>query len=66
MIDYVNNHNGFTVIGWYKRGEIDDHTQTNEQKGKVEAGEIGHVISIFPTKGNINIEAFKFNVGKLH
>ena len=51
IVDYYNHNGGFTVIGWYKRGEINDIIQEeNTKSDKVTASTINyHVTSIYPS-----------------
>ena len=51
VLQCVNKSGGFTVVGWYKRGEIVDVSkETNNHEEKVVASEIGyHVVVIKPT-----------------
>ena len=47
IVCHINRNNGFTVIGWYKRGEIED--KGNEEKEHVEASNLMiHPVSIYP------------------
>lgn len=59
-VEYVNNHDGFTIVGWYKHGLIEDKsliTLTNKNNGfnqeenqQVQAGDICyHIVSIMPS-----------------
>ena len=51
-VDIINDNGGFTVIGWYKRGEINDQSNKDNFDGteRVEVGEIGyHVVHMYPT-----------------
>ena len=49
VVEYINLQGGFTVVGWYKRGEINDQSNDDSQN-EVESSEIGfHVVSISPT-----------------
>ena len=62
-IELINNNGGFTVIGWYKRGQITDKSLTsakqtnntlnnnsNDEEVHVDAGDISHhIVSIYPT-----------------
>jgi len=59
-IDYINSNGGFTVIGWYKRGEINDISNDDSQN-EVESSEIGHhIVSIYPTNRDIvKLDEFK-------
>ena len=69
VIDYVNDHGGFTIVDWYKRGEINDQgSNQGDNEEKVEDGEIGfHVDLLNPTDSNIEIaEDLKFNVNTLN
>ena len=62
MVNYVNGQEGWTVIGWYRRGEnVDANTTENGDKSLVEAGEfLKHVTRIVPT----NQKVVKFNTFK--
>lgn len=73
QIDYVNSHFGFTVIGWYKKGTINDHVvgDGDNDNIQVESGEIGYnVVSIAPTDLTIQEQATfnenKFDVAQLN
>lgn len=49
VIGYINDNGGFTVLGWYKRGEIND-ISNEETQNQVESSEIGyHIVSLYPT-----------------
>lgn len=49
VIEYINGNGGFTVVGWYKRGGINDFSN-DDSENQVESSEIGyHVVSIYPT-----------------
>lgn len=63
VIKYVNENGGFTVIGWYKRGTINDRTlvnpttsnsnNTNDQE-QVDAGEVNYrIVELSPTNKNL-------------
>jgi hypothetical protein len=65
VIEYINRCGGFTVIGWYKRGRINDQsiiTETNnrntnneELDNQVDSGNISyHICEIRPTNYRIN------------
>ena len=62
MVDYININAGFTVIGWYKRGEIND-ASNKENENDVDAGDIGyHIVSLYPTSSVVlNSDDFKNN-----
>jgi len=62
VVDFINEHGGFTVVGWYRRGVINDRTlvannatngnfnSNNNEDVQVDNGEINyHVISLRPT-----------------
>ena len=65
---YINDNGGFTIFGWYKRGEITDKslmeanavvglpTSSNaNEEGKVQSGEISHhFVHITPTNPMFN------------
>ena len=49
VVRYINDNGGFTVIGWYKKGSIND-ISTEESDNQVESSEMGyHIVSITPT-----------------
>ena len=52
-MDYINKNGGFTIIGWYKHGEI--HDQSNEIiSSEVESNELGyHIFSINPKVSDV-------------
>ena len=69
VVSYINNNGGFTVIGWYKKGSIND-ISTEESDDQVESSEMGyHVVSITPTNKTIlEKEEYKklcFNIGDI-
>ena len=63
VVDYVHENGGFTIIGWYKRGVINDRSlvsqnnmstgnmsSNNNESHEVDNGEANfHVTQIFPT-----------------
>ena len=68
VVEAINDNGGFTVVGWYKRGKIEDQSnESNEDRDKVEAGEISfHVISVQPTSCERDVyQGLKFNVNVL-
>ena len=68
IINHVNGHNGFTVSGWYKKGEVDD--QTKKDAGvTVDSGIWNiHPVHIIPTVTgqSIIIDNKKFQVSTIH
>lgn len=49
VVEFVNRNGGFTIVGWYKRGEINDMS-TEDSENHVDSGVIGyHAVSIYPT-----------------
>ena len=77
-VNYINSHGGFTIIGWYKRGLIDDKsliTLNNADNRQVQSGDISHhIVSIMPTNRDflqrrsplfIALTARKFNVNDM-
>ena len=53
IIEYINGHGGFTVIGWYKRGEINDSSNVASEN-EVESSDIGyHIVYILATDKNL-------------
>ena len=53
-VNFINNHGGFTVIGWYKRGLIDDKsliTLNDGETEQVQSGDVSHhIVSIMPSE----------------
>ena len=61
MIDFVNYYGGWTVVGWYKRGVINDKSlldstnnasnyQSNNDNNEVGSGNLGfHIVQLIPT-----------------
>ena len=68
IITHVNDHDGFTVSGWYKKGEVDD--QTKKDAGvTVDSGIWNiHPVHIIPTVTgqSIIIDNKKFQVSTIH
>ena len=53
VVKYINDNGGFTIIGWYKRGEIND-VSNDDSQNDVESSDIGyHIVSIFPTNRSV-------------
>ena len=64
---HINDNGGFTVIGWYKKGSIND-ISTEESDNQVESSEMGyHIVSITPTNKTIleneEYKKLRFNIG---
>lgn len=50
VMNYYNINGGFTVVGWYKRGEVNDVAQMEESTEKVSSSIVTkHITSIYPT-----------------
>ena len=53
-VNFINNNGGFTIIGWYKRGLIEDKsliTLNNGENEQVQSGDISHhIVSIMPSE----------------
>ena len=68
VVNFHNSNGGFTVIGWYKRGEVNDLNKIDiHNNEKLLSSEISHhVTSIFPSQYKTlhikDIEELKFNV----
>ena len=64
LTGYVNNNGGFTVYGWYKRGEKDD--KSSDEDAKTGSSEfVYHIVHLHCTtksvqNGNI-VESLKMN-----
>ena len=56
VLKYINEHGGFTVTGWYKKGQIND-VSNEENQNHVESGEIAyHVVSIIISNKDLIVE----------
>ena len=69
MTDYVNNNGGFTVYGWYKRGEKDD--KSSDEDAKTESSEfIYHIVHLYCTTEPIQnghiVESLKFDTANIY
>ena len=68
IITHVNDHDGFTVSGWYKKGEVDD--QKKEDAGvTIDSGiKKIHPVHIVPTVSGHStiINNKKFEVSTIH
>ena len=57
IINHINDNNGFVVVGWYKRGEIED--RGNKDRDQVDAANMSiHPVSIYPYYAHIASTAF--------
>lgn len=66
VVEYINDNGGFTVIGWYKRGEIND-VSNEESQNDVESSDIGyHIVHMYLTNREVakrtDLEAMKFDI----
>ena len=58
----LNSDEGFTIIGWCKCGELNNHSSEEN----VDAGEsCFHIVSNFLTNTNVTFDNLKFNVRKV-
>ena len=67
VVEYINTNGGFTAIGWYKCGEINDVTNDDSQN-EVESNEIGyHIVYMFPTNrvivNRVGLKNKQFDIG---
>ncbi len=53
VLEYVNTNGGFTVIGWYKRGEINDISIDDSQNVVESETNWYHVVSMYPTNKDL-------------
>ena len=59
MVNFVNEHGGWTVVGWYKRGSIKDRSliedssnnhNSNQDDITVASGKLNtHIVELLPT-----------------
>ena len=50
VVNFYNCNGGFTVIGWYKRGEVNDLNRSEENNEKISSSTISHhVTSVYPS-----------------
>ena len=53
IIDFVNDNGGWTLLGWSKRGHINDDSAESSDREKIESAEVTHhVVRIYPTKNH--------------
>ena len=79
-IKFINDNGGFTIVGWYKRGEINDQSMltssmpnsnfnnSNEDNNhtRVDAAEVSyHIVQIIPTNRNLLDKGHRLEV-ELH
>ena len=69
VVNFYNTHGGFTIVGWYKRGEINDviHEEGKVLKSdRITASSINyHISSMYPTRNTgetAAIKTLKFDV----
>ena len=79
-VEVINENGGFTVIGWYKKGMINDKTLLGHGTGsediQVQNSEINyHIVEILPTNTDLlrkdshigrMLEENKYDVDQLH
>ena len=57
IVTFINNNNGFVVIGWYKRGEIED--RGSEEKDLSAGSNMSiHPVSIYPYLQNLTTSPY--------
>ena len=63
MVDYINEHGGWTVVGWFKKGEVEDSSSGE----KVESTTVSlHLSLLIPTDAKIaNGKDQEFNTMKI-
>lgn len=62
--NYINNNGGFTIFGWYKRGEVNDQGNTENEQVNVDSGNLGiHMVHAIPARplSRLNFEHLKYN-----
>ena len=68
IMNHHNNTGGFTVIGWYKRGAINDQSVEDETAQVISSEVNYHMVSIYPTTSEKNsdlLQQAKFDVMKI-
>ena len=68
MTDYVNNNGGFTVYGWYKRGEKDD--KSSDEDAKTGSSEfVYHIVHLHCTTESVQndhiVESLKLDTANI-
>ena len=65
IIDRVNSLGGWTVIGWSKRGHINDYCSEHSAAGKIDSAEVTHhVVKIYPSQ-TVDFSDLKFDTSIL-
>ena len=51
-IDYINDNEGWTVFGWFKRGNINDQSGDKSEDGNdIDSGDVNyHIVHMYPKK----------------
>ena len=63
MVDWINENDGWTIVGWFKLGETTDAANENE---RVETHEVTvHISYLFPTGGYDTIDDPEFQALKI-
>jgi hypothetical protein len=60
MVTYVNNHGGWTVVGWFRKGEVDDASNAGQKMESLDT--VLHLSYVMPTSldiQNSNDNAFE-------
>lgn len=65
IVEFINDNEGFTVVGWYKRGTIVDQIEEgdkNESKEKKGASNlVFHIVSLQPTNQALDFSHLQFD-----
>ena len=70
VVEFYNSNGGFTVLGWYKRGEVNDLNRNEENNEKISSSTISHhVTSVYPSnfirEHATQTEHMKFDVSNI-
>lgn len=48
VIDFINANGGWNIIGWYRRGESKDATDSNNEQRNLAKDSTFHIIELIP------------------
>jgi len=66
IFTHVNNLGGWTILGWSKRGHINDFCSEHSTTGKVDSAEVTHhVVNIYPSDSSAVLTGLKFDTSAL-
>ena len=70
VVTFINNNGGFSVVGWYKRGSINDVSH-EEAQNQVESSDVNyHIVKMYPTSEAVlklpKYKKYLYDMSNLH